>query len=122
VDHCNLARLRRRTTESPSSADCSTFTYRPITSGATPESRSRKARVVVGSTQQEDTEIVTDTKPTPSEAMFTPFAPCRRKQGGEFVAGGGSGLRHGPVDVAFDGADGKNESLGNGAVGQSFTD
>jgi hypothetical protein len=46
----------------PSSAECSTFTYRQIT----PESRSRKARVAVGSTQQDDTEIVTAAKPTPA--------------------------------------------------------
>src|SRR5262245_45359387 len=43
-------------------------------------------------------------------------------QGGEFVAAGGAGLQHGPVDVALDGADRKRQSLGGRAVGQSLTD
>src|SRR5271156_153520 len=72
-------------------------------------------------TQYGDTAISTGAKRTPSGPSL-----CWRlgagQQGGEFVAAGGSGLQHRPIDVAFDGAYGQSQSLGNFAAGQSRTD
>jgi hypothetical protein len=61
-------------------------------------------------------------------AERTPSGPslCSRagvgQQGGQFVAAGGSGLQHRPIDVALDGAYRQSQSLGNFAAGQSLTD
>ena len=72
-------------------------------------------------TQYGDTEIVTGAKRTPSGPSL-----CWRlgagQQGGQFVAAGGAGLQHRPIDVAFDGAYGQCQSLGDFAAGQSLTD
>ena len=58
----------------------------------------------------------------PSGVSSLRWRPTARQQRGEFVAAGGSGLQHGPVDVAFDGAYGDSQALGDFAVGQSLTD
>ena len=72
-------------------------------------------------TQYGDTEIIASAERTPSEAMSLRSRPVAGYKGGEFVAAGGSGLCHGPVDVAFDGAYGQSQSLGDFPAGQSLT-
>src|ERR1700758_2142315 len=59
---------------------------------------------------------------TPSEAMSLCSRAVARYQGGEFVAAGGSGLCHRPVDVAFDSAHRQGQSLSDFAVRQPLTD
>jgi hypothetical protein len=72
-------------------------------------------------TQYGDTEIITGAKRTPSGPSLC-SRPGAGQQGGKFVAAGGSGLQHRPIDVAFDGAYRQSQSLSDFAAGQSLTD
>ncbi len=72
-------------------------------------------------TQYGDTEIIADAQRMPSEAMSLSSRGLARYQCGELVTARGSGLCHSPVDVTFDGAYGKSQSLGDRAVGQPLT-
>jgi hypothetical protein len=62
-------------------------------------------------TQYRDTEIITGAERTASGPLLC-SRPGAGYRGGESVALAGSGVRHRPVDVAFDSAYGQRQSFG----------